>query len=146
MKIVAAAMLLIASIPVHAQINKCKGPDGKIVYQDTPCTTAVGQELNIQNRPTAPTYGETDSDRQARRDIEAARQIDRDREQRKIDAASDRRMREFEKQAKADRCARYENSAARAKYWADRTGDSAYRDLKKQEADGYGKRYADECR
>lgn len=30
-------LLLIATLQCHAQIHKCKGPDGKVVYSDTLC-------------------------------------------------------------------------------------------------------------
>lgn len=40
----------------HAQINKCPGPDGRTVYQDTPCA-AGGERMNIRQpsaQPAAP--------------------------------------------------------------------------------------------
>lgn len=35
------ALAAAAAAPAHA-INKCTGPDGKVVYQATPCTGAAG--------------------------------------------------------------------------------------------------------
>jgi len=42
------AALLLASTPAWA-INKCKGPDGKMYYQDTPCASGhSGGEIDIR--------------------------------------------------------------------------------------------------
>jgi len=44
----AAAALLLAAAPAWA-INKCKGPDGKMHYQDTPCAAEhSGGEVDIK--------------------------------------------------------------------------------------------------
>src|SRR5574338_59331 len=53
--LIISAMVAVAAAgaPVHAEVNKCKGPDGKVVYQDMPCEAGVGQELNIRTTPSA---------------------------------------------------------------------------------------------
>lgn len=37
MRGVVLAAALLAALPAWA-VNKCTGPDGKVVFQDTPCT------------------------------------------------------------------------------------------------------------
>lgn len=44
-----AAALVLAVVPVWA-INKCKGPDGKVSFQDAPC---AGQGEKMQVRPAS---------------------------------------------------------------------------------------------
>jgi len=52
MKLLASALLAgLAALPAHA-INKCTGPDGKIVYQDAPC---AGKGEAITVRPASGT-------------------------------------------------------------------------------------------
>lgn len=36
----AMASALLAGMPAHAQVFKCKGPNGGVVYQDGPCEGA----------------------------------------------------------------------------------------------------------
>ena len=63
-----AALLLAAIIgPVQAQVNKCTGPDGKVTFQDGPCSNKGGA---IQVRPasgntpaTAAPQKQTEADR-----------------------------------------------------------------------------------
>ena len=52
------AAALLAASPAWA-INKCKGPDGKVIFQDAPC---VGQGEKIEVRPAS---GHADPARQA---------------------------------------------------------------------------------
>ncbi len=48
MKALVVAAFLIACIPATAQVNKCKGPGGKIVYSDGPCDSgSAGQRLTV---------------------------------------------------------------------------------------------------
>lgn len=47
--LIAAALLSVLSAPAWA-VNKCTGPDGKVVYQDAPC---VGKGDSIDVRPSS---------------------------------------------------------------------------------------------
>lgn len=50
MKYVAACALLALSFCANAQVNKCKGPDGKIHYSDTGCAAnQSGGQVKLQN-------------------------------------------------------------------------------------------------
>ncbi|WP_419095634.1 DUF4124 domain-containing protein, partial [Curvibacter soli] len=44
---IAFAVLAVAMAPAFA-VNKCKGPDGRVVYQDAPCADGQGKKLDIQ--------------------------------------------------------------------------------------------------
>lgn len=83
---------------------KCKDAAGRTSYQDQPCETGSGNALNI--KPSAPPqrtdiiYGRaSDSDLAARRDIEAARQLDRDRDESRRSADWDRRMNRIDRES-----------------------------------------------
>ncbi|PAT42523.1 DUF4124 domain-containing protein [Vandammella animalimorsus] len=45
--LIAIALLLMTAGPAAA-VHKCKGQDGKIVFQDMPCVNGVGQELKLR--------------------------------------------------------------------------------------------------
>lgn len=143
--LIPALLIAALALPAHAQVNKCKGSDGKIIYQDTPCATAGGQELNIQTRRTD-AHSAYDADRQAQRDIAAARQIDRERELNRRLADIDRGARDREKQAKADRCARYESRARDADYMANNVYRTApYKEGARADARDLRDRHWSEC-
>ena len=132
-----------AAAPASAQINKCKGADGRITYQDTPCATE-GQQLDIRNRKTDP-FGSLDSELQAQRDIRAARRIDQERELNRKLADIDRSARDREKQAKAARCASYQSSAERAEYWAGRYVTPQYQGAERARAKALRDQHWSEC-
>ena len=57
-----ALLAALAALPASAQLYKCQGPDGKVVYSDQRCesksTTAnVPGATNNANRPTLPAAG-----------------------------------------------------------------------------------------
>ncbi|WOI47725.1 hypothetical protein [Acidovorax sp. BLS4] len=61
------AMLLSTALLVAPAwpINKCKGPDGKVAFQDAPCPDGTGEKLRILAAPVA---GGTTNDAQVRLD------------------------------------------------------------------------------
>lgn len=87
-----------------ADFYKCKDGAGRISYQDQPCETGSGKTLDIkQSTPTRRTdisYGQaSDSDLAARRDIEAARQLDQDRDAARRSADWDRRINQIDRES-----------------------------------------------
>ena len=45
-------------------VNKCKGPDGKISFQDAPCADGTGEKLNIRERAPSRTTTDLESTQQ----------------------------------------------------------------------------------
>ncbi|MPT03557.1 MAG: hypothetical protein E2582_04960 [Delftia sp.] len=45
-KLVAILLISIASAPTWA-VNKCKAPDGRVIYQDAPCASGPGESLRL---------------------------------------------------------------------------------------------------
>lgn len=83
---------------------KCKDGAGRISYQDQPCETGSGKTLDI--KPSTPTrrtdisYGQaSDSDLAARRDIEAAKRLDRERDETRRSADWDRRINQIDRES-----------------------------------------------
>lgn len=50
----------------HAQVNRCKGPNGQTVYSDKPCEDGSrGQSVNVQANTVDGEYDRRDADRNA---------------------------------------------------------------------------------
>ena len=63
-------VLAVLAIPAHADLYKCKGTDGKLTYQDTPCPEA-GEAARIY-RPSVRSEDVEAAETRARREIESA--------------------------------------------------------------------------
>jgi hypothetical protein len=71
---IAAAVLVLATQPASAQLFKCKGPDGKIVYSDSRCEASDAGALKVN--PNSTTLSEREraaADEAARAKDEASR-------------------------------------------------------------------------
>lgn len=108
---VLAAAFIPAPDAAAADFYKCKDSAGRVSYQDQPCATGSGETLDI--RPLTPTRRSdistdrvSDSERAARRDIEAARRMDEDRDADRRSADWTRRMDQIDREAD-DRAARW---------------------------------------
>lgn len=49
-----APLLLAVALPAHAQVFRCKQPDGRIAYQDTPCATGEQKKVASPASGSAP--------------------------------------------------------------------------------------------
>lgn len=47
-KIAVFALAGLIAAPLFGQVHKCPGPDGKVIYQETPCSGGAGTELQIE--------------------------------------------------------------------------------------------------
>jgi uncharacterized protein DUF4124 len=65
-----AALLLIVTLPAHADLYKCKGAEGKTTYQDTPCGEA-GEAARI-HQPSVRSEDVEAAEARARREVESA--------------------------------------------------------------------------
>src|SRR3954463_9415070 len=54
---IAAAFVFVA-FPASAQLFKCKGPDGKVVYSDTRCEASDAGALKVNPNSTTPSERE----------------------------------------------------------------------------------------
>ena len=68
------AMALLTCASSAFAINKCKGPDGKLVYQDTPCVVGTGGAIEVK-----PASGGAVPSVQTRSDPNASPQTEADR-------------------------------------------------------------------
>lgn len=100
----AAALGATLSTPALAQVNRCKGADGKITYSDLPCPAAA-QATQIKVRPAyRPEPG-----REGRADDATARMLRAMEEERTFE-----RQRQLERERREASAA---DNARRRKYW-----------------------------
>lgn len=104
---------LLSAVPAHAgDFYKCKDGRGRTSYQDTPCASGSTEQLDIKpqqdKEQTRGVFhgGYSESELSAQRDIQAAKELDRDRRRAAQDADIDRRYREVDRRA-AEREERY---------------------------------------
>src|SRR5574337_1112187 len=122
MKIHCAALVCSAMAFAHTaaagDFYKCKDGAGRISYQDAPCPSGSSEQLDIKLQAPARrndiNYDRiTDSERAAQRDIEAAKRLDRERDETRRSADWDRRMQQIDRESdeRMDRVRRALNSS-----------------------------------
>lgn len=80
------AALALAPLAAQAQLFKCKGPDGKVVYSDTRCEGSDKGTLKVTPMATTPSEREKAMAEKAAADAEAARQSAAEAERKRASA------------------------------------------------------------
>lgn len=117
-----AAMSLCCAGAAHAEVFKCKGPDGKFAYQDGPCSgSSTGGAVDLKvHEPSAAEIGRARA--QAIDDSYRLRRIERDQAIEKRAAEAEHARAERAKERERVQCARDIARADRA----ERNANNAY--------------------
>lgn len=147
MHLKAAVFLLgaVLSLPSHADLYKCAGAGGKVLYQDSPCTGGAGKLLDIQE-PAYNPRAQYQAEMEAQRDIAAARRLDQERDMRRYQADLDQQRKDRDRRQQDRHCGNLEERASRAENLANRyPSNYPYREYERANAQALRDRHWSEC-
>lgn len=141
---VLSAMLLTAQTAA-AQVFKCQGQAGKIEYQSTPCAGNT-QQHSVDLIDDSPSRTDAlRAQQRAQSDKYKASAIDAERERSRRLAVSEHDRRYAEKEAKARKCAEYEERAKKLDARSETWFTKQYRDDDKATAKALEDKHFSEC-